>query len=48
MALADGHDLIAGKTKGLIFFALTAGVRQNVQSLLDYSNNEKKRGFLET
>lgn len=25
-----------------------AGVRQNVQQLLDYSNNEKKRNFLET
>ena len=25
-----------------------AGVRTNVQSLLDYSNNEKKRNFLET
>ncbi|MCJ1444660.1 MAG: 60S ribosomal protein L10a [Stictis urceolatum] len=25
-----------------------AGVRQNVQSLLDYSTNEKKRNFLET
>lgn len=26
----------------------TAGVRQNVQQLLDYSNNTKKRNFLET
>lgn len=26
----------------------TAGVRQNVQQLLDYSLNEKKRNFLET
>jgi len=26
----------------------TAGVRTNVQSLLDYSLNEKKRNFLET
>lgn len=25
-----------------------AGVRQNVQELLDYSLNEKKRQFLET
>jgi ribosomal protein L1 len=25
-----------------------AGVRQNVKELLDYSNNEKKRNFLET
>ncbi len=25
-----------------------AGVRQNVQQLLDYSLNEKKRNFLET
>jgi large subunit ribosomal protein L10Ae len=25
-----------------------AGVRTNVQSLLEYSNNEKKRNFLET
>ena len=25
-----------------------AGVRQNVQQLLDYSQNEKKRNFLET
>ena len=25
-----------------------AGVRTNVQSLLDYSTNEKKRNFLET
>ncbi|EEP81018.1 60S ribosomal protein L10a [Uncinocarpus reesii 1704] len=25
-----------------------AGVRQNVQQLLDYSNNQKKRNFLET
>jgi hypothetical protein len=25
-----------------------AGVRQNVQQLLDYSNNEKKRNLLET
>lgn len=25
-----------------------AGVRTNVQSLLDYSLNEKKRNFLET
>jgi len=27
---------------------LIAGVRQNVQQLLDYSNNQKKRNFLET
>ena len=27
---------------------LSAGVRQNVQQLLDYSQNEKKRNFLET
>lgn len=26
----------------------TAGVRQNVQQLLDYSQNTKKRNFLET
>jgi len=25
-----------------------AGVRANVKELLDYSNNEKKRNFLET
>jgi len=25
-----------------------AGVRSNVQELLEYSNNEKKRNFLET
>lgn len=27
---------------------ITAGVRGNVKELLDYSNNEKKRNFLET
>lgn len=26
----------------------TAGVRQNVEQLLNYSQNEKKRNFLET
>ena len=28
--------------------SLSAGVRQNVQELLEYSLNEKKRNFLET
>lgn len=32
----------------LISLPVTAGVRQNVQQLLDYSQNEKKRNFLET
>lgn len=27
---------------------ITAGVRQNVEQLLNYSQNEKKRNFLET
>lgn len=27
---------------------VTAGVRQNVEQLLNYSQNEKKRNFLET
>lgn len=30
------------------YYFCSAGVRQNVQQLLDYSQNEKKRNFLET
>ena len=36
------------KTVSIMSKITVAGVRTNVQSLLDYSTNEKKRNFLET
>lgn len=34
--------------QALIYRLVTAGVRENVEQLLNYSQNEKKRNFLET
>ncbi|MCJ1420906.1 hypothetical protein MMC32_007265 [Xylographa parallela] len=36
------------ETPTSVFYQLHAGVRTNVQSLLEFSTNEKKRNFLET
>jgi hypothetical protein len=36
------------KSNALCTDSFAAGVRQNVAELLDYSNNTKKRNFLET
>ena len=44
---ANGAQSSTGRSGHLLTFHL-AGVRTNVQSLLDYSLNEKKRNFLET
>ncbi|KAJ5904203.1 hypothetical protein N7504_006586 [Penicillium tannophilum] len=44
----EGKAIFFWKTVAIMSKITVAGVRENVQSLLDYSLNEKKRNFLET